>query len=325
MERQACIMIFTEQKKGAIHPVVFELIGKARELCASAAHRIELAVLGSQDMDLDPLFGFGVHRIHHIMGEQFDLPDERAYTAELFRLIEEASPSVLLLGATAFGRSLAPRLAAALKTGLTADCTQLKMAEDGSLLQIRPAFSGNILAHIKCESLPQMATVRYKEFPPAEKEQSPASEILKYASKDYESTLSYREIRKNDLDITEYEVIVSGGKGIKQASDFEMLRELASLMGGQIGASRAVVEEGYLPKDYQVGYSGHRVKPKLYIACGISGAPQHIAGMKDADVVLAINSDPSAPIFNIADYGIVGDLYQVVPMLIENYRKIKER
>lgn len=324
MDKQNTFLIFAEQKKGVIHPVTFELIGKAIELVQNNGCLIDCVVLGEESLSLEHLFGYGIRNIHHITGDHFNFPNEEIYVKEISVLIRAIQPEIILIGATTFGRSLAPRLAASLKTGLTADCTELKIGEKGELIQIRPAFSGNILAHISCDTFPQMATVRYKEFPSAKKIEGKESNVIAHRSGAYENKLHYRELKSNNLDITEYDIIVSGGKGIRQADDFRILKELADLLGGQIAASRAVVDEGYLPKEYQVGYSGNRVKPKLYIACGISGAPQHIAGMKDSDKIIAINSDPSAPIFNIADYGIVADLYKVVPLLIDRYKKRKE-
>lgn len=315
------ILIFVEQEKGNIHPVAFELIGKAHELIRDVNEKsdyaVDCVVLGNQNVRVDSLIGYGVDKIHFISGDCFEVPDEVVYKEELVKLIKRVNPEIFLIGATSFGRSIAPRIAAALKTGLTADCTELRIDTDESLVQIRPAFSGNILAHIKCERRPQMATVRYKEFARAQNNFEKKTEICKIISDIDKNRLVYTELKQNEIDITEYDIIVAGGKGLKNPDDFNLLRALANKLNGQIGATRAVVEEGYISKEYQVGYSGHRVKPKLYIACGISGAPQHIAGMKDSKIVFAINSDPSAPIFNIADYGIVGDLYEVIPRLME--------
>lgn len=223
------------------------------------------------------------------------------------------------MGATTFGRSLTPRIAAALNTGLTADCTELDIDDEGKLVQIRPAFSENILAHIKSDSYPQMATIRYREFPEADRDPGLTGEIIKKEPRKigYSPLEVLKKIGEQEVNIAEARVVVAGGQGLKKPEDFELLQQLADHLGGCLGASRDLVDEGFISRDYQVGYSGNRVKPLVYIACGISGAPQHLAGMKESEIIIAINSDASAPIFEVADYGIVGDLYEVIPALLE--------
>jgi len=238
-------------------------------------------------------------------------------------LIKKVKPEICLIGATSLGRSLAPRLAASLETGLTADCTGLEIDEDGKLIQIRPAFSENILAHIKSDKYPQMSTVRYKEFDESKRDENRKGQIVKVDAVEPENELVkvIKELKSQEVNISDASVVVAAGKGLKKAEDMAMIKELADLLSGVVGASREIVDDGFISKDFQVGYSGNRVKPKLYIACGISGAPQHLAGMKESDFIVAINTDPSAPIFNVADYGIVDDMYKVVPDLIN---KIKQ-
>ncbi len=319
------VLVFAEQKNSVIHRVSYELLGKGRQLADDLGEPLICAVLGPEDIKTEELIYRGADKVFHVKDETlFNVPDEMVYAKNLKDLINKIKPEICLFGATSFGRSIAPRIAAGLGTGLTADCTALEIDEDGCLVQIRPAFSENILAHIKSDYRPQMATVRYKEFLEAKRDESRTGEVEYVAS--YNPAERFveivREITDGAEDISEARIVVSAGTGLRNADDFKMIEELAQLLGGQVGASRPMVEEGYISKAHQVGYSGNRVKPVLYIACGISGAPQHLAGMKDSDMIVAINTDPSAPIFNIADYGIVDDLYEVVPKLIE---KIKEQ
>lgn len=316
------ILIFAEQKNGIIHNVTFELIGKAMELTQKIDGDINVVVLGEEDMDLSELSYYGACKIYHIAGSCFNKPDELLYKENIVELIKMIKPEIFLVGATSFGRSLAPRIAASLNTGLTADCTELKIDDDLELVQIRPAFSDNILAHIKTTTSPKMATIRYKEFEKSIRNINLSAEIIKINP--YKTTNDLievlQEIESKEFDISEAQVVVSAGKGFKNKDDLKIVHELAHLLGGVVGASRAIVDDGFIDKSHQIGYSGNRVKAKLYIACGISGAPQHLAGMKESDKIIAINSDPSAPIFNIADYGIVGDVYEVLPKFIEKLK-----
>lgn len=242
-------------------------------------------------------------------------------------LVKEENPEIFLLGATHLGRSLGPRIAVALKTGLTADCIDLKVDEEGNLIQIRPAFSGNILAHIKTKTRPQISTVRYKVMEKRKRDPTRKGEIIMKDSEVVENsgTNILKKEKAGEVNITEADIIVSGGRGLKKPDDFKILHELADFLGGVVGSSRPLVDEGWIGREHQVGFSGNTVKPKLYFACGISGAPQHLAGMRDSDIIVAINTDPSAPIFKVADYGIVGDLYEVVPKLIDEIRKDKNK
>lgn len=315
------ILVFAEQKEGDIHHVSYELLGKARELSREKQMPVYSVILGPSNINVEELIYRGSEKVFYYNNPIFDAHLENLYKVNLVKLIEEIRPEIILIGATSFGRSLAPRLAAALKTGITADCTGLEIDEDGKLIQIRPAFSENILAHIKTKTMPQISTIRYKEFPEAERNVNYKGDIIKKEAVETDEVVKIiKKIKEKEVDITEADVVVAGGKGIKKPEDFELLRELADLLGGVVGASRDVVDEGYISHDHQVGYSGYRVKPKVYIACGISGAPQHLAGMKDSEKIIAINTDPSAPIFNVADYGIVGDLYEVVPQLINRIK-----
>lgn len=318
------VMVCTEQKHGKFHRVSFELLAQAQILAKKLGEPVYCSVLGPSNLDLSQLTSRGADEIFMVSDDNaFEYPDVMLTTDNLAQIIEEVKPSVCLFGATSFGRSLAPRIAARFGCGLTADCTGLDIDESGNLIQIRPAFSENILAHILSSARPQMATIRYKEFDEQTPVEGLKSNVKHFDFKDSSVGLieTLREIKQEDFNITDASVVVSAGKGLKTPEDIKLIETLAKALGGVVGGSRPLIDEGFLTKPHQVGYSGNRVKPKLYVACGISGAPQHQAGMKEADIILAINTDPSAPIFNIADYGIVGDLYQVIPSLIEAIEK----
>lgn len=327
MKNYSGVMVFVEQKNKEIHRVSYELLGKARELADQINEEVVCCLCGPSEIDANELIYRGADKVFHVQDEEiFGNPEVMTYVENIVKIIEEKKPEICLFGATSFGRSIAPRVAATLKCGLTADCTGLAIdEEDMKLVQIRPAFSENILAHIKSQYLPQMATVRYKEFDEAKRDESRTGEIINFSSVKIKNNPIevLEEITEEVFNITDARVVVSAGKGLKSPEDFKMIEELAAVLGGVVGSSRPLVEDGFISKAHQVGYSGNRVKPNLYIACGISGAPQHQAGMKEADMILAINSDPSAPIFNIADYGIVGDIYEIVPQMIEKIKNKK--
>ncbi|MFH1639136.1 MAG: electron transfer flavoprotein subunit alpha/FixB family protein [Chloroflexota bacterium] len=320
------VMVFAEQREGVIHPVTYELLGKGREIADRLGTELLSVLLGEQtdsNHEAEELIYHGADRVFLYNSPVFRDFDLLNYRHNLVRLLKGIKPEIFLLGATHLGRSLGPRIAAALDTGLTADCTALDVDREGHLIQIRPAFSGNILAQINTRTRPQMATVRYKVMPRPDRDTGRCGEIIR---KEAELVPSLMRILQKEssaaTSIVEAEVIVSGGRGLKQAGDFSLLEDLAGLIGGVVGSSRPLVDAGWIGREHQVGFSGNTVKPKVYLACGISGSPQHLAGMRNADIIIAINSDASAPIFRVADYGIVGDLYQVLPMLIN---KIKRR
>ena len=246
-------------------------------------------------------------------------------------VIRERKPEVVLAGATAIGRSVIPYVATAIDAGLTADCTGLEIREqDGMLLQTRPAFGGNIMATIECpDTRPQMATVRPKVMAPAEPDPARQGEVIRLEMEPavLQSRIEVLDSVVNEADkvnIQEVETLVAGGRGLDSARGFELLRELAVELGGAVAASRAAVDSGWIPYPHQVGQTGKTVSPKLYVACGISGAVQHMVGMQSAEIIVAINRDASAPIFNIATYGVVGDLYEVVPQLIRRLQEIRK-
>jgi electron transfer flavoprotein alpha subunit len=320
------VLIFAEQKKGDVHKVAYELLGKGKTLADKLNCSLMAVVLGPSDLNVYELIYRGADKVYHIEDDKiFSVPDEVVYAENLVKLIREIKPEICLFGATTFGRSLAPRVAAVLETGLTADCTDLNIDDDMKLIQIRPAFSENILAHIKSDNYPQMATVRYREFDESQRDAARTGEIIKVnAMKSGNSLVEVlKEISNENINIADADVVVSAGVAIKSTEDLKMIQELAVLLGGEVGASRALVETGIISKAHQVGYSGNRVKPKIYIACGISGAPQHLAGMKESGIIIAINNDHSAPIFKAADYAIVGDMYKIIPELIEAIKSKK--
>lgn len=317
------VMVFAEQKQGKISPVVYELIGKGGELARKLDEPLEVVILGEGMREYaEELTHYGVDKVclyqHPLLNDFTDDP----YSQIIANLIIEVKPSIVLIGATSIGRSLAPRISTILKTGLTADCTGLEIDDEGNLLQIRPAFGGNIMAKILCSRhRPQMATVRYKVMKKAEREES-SKGIIEERPIDAKSLVNRTkvlEFKKADsvVSIVEADIIVSGGRGLGGPEGFELLKEFASLLGGAVGASRSAVDEGWIDYSHQVGLSGRTVRPRLYIACGISGSVQHLAGMQTSEVIVAINKDPNAPIFKVATYGIVGDLYEVIPELIK--------
>ncbi|MEE8323827.1 MAG: electron transfer flavoprotein subunit alpha [Candidatus Bathyarchaeia archaeon] len=321
------VLVFGEQRRGVISPVVYELVGKGRELADKLDERLECVILGdNMKAQAEDLAEYNVNKVYVFDSTLLaDFRDD-PYTQFLTSLVKEIKPSIFLIGATSIGRSLAPRLATRLQTGLTADCTGLDIDSEGNLLQTRPAFGGNVMATILCTNhRPQMATVRYKVMKRAEKQPEYRGEVVFKETEDVvvdRTRILSVSTESEDVSLAEAQIIVSGGKGLGNPEGFRLIEELANALGGAVGASRLVVDDGWVPFKHQVGLSGKTVRPKLYIACGISGAVQHLAGMQTSDVIVAINKDPSAPIFKVADYGIVGDLYEIIPEII---RFVKEK
>ncbi len=316
------IVILAEQRDGEVHPVSYELLGKGKEIADRLGVPLSGVLLGNRmEEKARELIYHGADQVFlydHPVFKDFNLLNHKH---NIVKLLREVKPEIFLLGATHWGRTLGPRIATALDTGLTADCTGLEIDEDGSLIQVRPAFSGNVLAYIKTRTRPQMATVRYKVMQSLSRDVTRKGEIVKRETELLPSLLNITHKEKlGEVNIAEAGVIVSGGAGLKKAEDFSLLSELAELLGGTVGSSRLLVDSGWIGREHQVGFSGNTVKPRIYIACGISGSPQHLAGMRESDVIIAINTDPSAPIFKVADYGIVGDLYPAVTKLIERIK-----
>jgi len=321
------IMVFAEQHEGKIHPVVFELLGKGRELADVKKVKLYSVLLGYKVREIaSELIYYGADEVYVFDDEKLAVIDVVKYAKVIGELIREVRPEIVLFGATRVGRSLAPRIAAILETGLTADCTGLYIDDEGELVQVRPAFTGNILAHIKTKTRPVMATVRYRVMKMPKRDSNRQGRIIIRNTPQIEDSRVriIGKLRRKKIDITKENIIVACGRGLKRKEDIKMIEELASILGGVVGASRPLVDEGWISRDHQVGFSGNVVRPKLYIACGISGSPQHLAGMRDSEIIIAINNDPSAPIFRIADYGIIGDLYEIIPKLIEEIKKRKE-
>lgn len=316
------LMVFAEQRDGKVHPVSYELLGKGREIAEELGIDVSSVLLGADlGVEAKELVYYGADRVYLYEDPKLKEFDLLNYRHNIVRLVNEVKPEILLLGATHLGRSLGPRISVALNTGLTADCTGLEVDEEGNLVQVRPAFSGNILAYIRTATRPQMATIRYKVMQARQRDGARKGDIVKKDAELIAPRMSLVEKEKvGGVNVTEADVLVCGGRGVKKPDDFRILEELAGVLGGVVGCSRPLVDDGWFGKERQVGFSGNTVKPRLYVACGISGSPQHLAGMRDSDTIVAINSDPSAPIFRVADYGIVGDLYEVVPELTEQIR-----
>jgi electron transfer flavoprotein alpha subunit len=321
------VWVFAEQRRGILKNVAFELLSKGRELADTLKTELSALCLGHGVKDIDNLIAYGADKVYSVDSPDLTDNQEDYLTHELVRLIREYKPEVVLAGATALGRAFFPRVAAILNTGLTADCTGLDIDTEKRLLrQTRPTFGGNIMATIICpEKRPQMATVRPRVFKksapdPARKGQIIKVDFQKGGVKAKTKLLSFIEDATETVKLEDADIIVSGGRGLGKAENFKLLQELADTLGAALGSSRAAVDEGWIPYSHQVGQTGKTVCPKLYIACGISGAIQHLAGMQTSDCIVAINDNPDAPIFQVAHYGIVGDLFQVVPMLIKKLK-----
>lgn len=320
------ILVYAETADSKVHPVSFELLGKARDLAERLGLEVWSVIIGFHVMEHAwELIYHGADKVYVYDYEPLKDFNVITYKDILVKLVREIGPEIFLIGATPLGRSLAPRVAAALDTGLTADCIDLQVDDEGNLIQIRPAFTGNILAHIKTTSKPIMSTIRYKVMPMPKRDEGRSGKIvvMNPPERNDKRIKVLGKISRRAVNIADAEIIVSAGRGLKKREDLKMLEELADLLGGMLGASRPLVDEGWITKDHQVGFSGNTVKPKLYVACGISGSPQHLAGMRDSQIIVAINADPSAPIFRYADYGVVGDLYEVVPRLISMIKRAK--
>jgi electron transfer flavoprotein alpha subunit len=326
------VWVFAEQRQGKLMPVAIELLGEGRKLANEIGVKLCAVLLGNKvDGLAKDLTKYGADTVYLAEHELLEKYTTDGYTKVISDMIEELKPEIVLMGATHIGRDLAPRVAARVDTGLTADCTKLEVdVEDKKLLQTRPAFGGNIMATIICQNhRPQMATVRPGVMDKAKKTETGTGEIVTFPvvlEKNHIRTEVIEIVKadKQQVALEEAEVIVSGGRGLGKAEGFALLKKLADKLGGVVGASRATVDVDWIGHDHQVGQTGKTVKPRIYIACGISGAIQHIAGMQSSDVIIAINKNPGAPIFQVADYGIVGDLYDVVPALIDALDRVDD-
>ncbi len=323
------VMIFVEQKNGIVMPITLEILSKARELADALGKEVTAILLGYDFHDqAEELIHYGADKVIVVDDKFLENFLDEPYTQALAYIVNKYKPEILLSGATAIGRSFIPRLAVELQTGLTADCTGLEIdTETKELVQIRPAFGGNIMAKIRTTNYrPQMSTVRHKVFDSLPKDENRTGQIIQEkvafdATKFLSKFLKFIKDETQSVKITDADIIVTGGRGIKCAENFSMIKELASHLNAAVGASRAAVDAGWIQYSHQVGQTGKTVKPKIYIACGVSGAIQHLVGMQSSDIIIAINKDKDAPIFKVADVGIVGDLFEVIPQLVKQLSK----
>lgn len=320
------ITVYVDHTEGEIHPVTFELLGKASELAKKTNQQVYALFMGSNITDKSrELLHYSADKVYVYDKPELEHFKIETYTAVFEDFINNVMPSTILVGATTVGRQLAPRVAARFHTGLTADCTVLDMHENTDLVQIRPAFGGNIMAQILTpNNRPQMATVRYKVMNAPERMEQESGEIVKceIASDKLKSRVKVLDVvpKKKEKTIDAADVLVVAGRGVKKQEDLEMINELAELLGGQVACTRPLVEAGWMDGKRQVGLSGRTVRPKLIITCGVSGAIQFVAGMDHSDKIVAINKDPKASIFSVANYGLIGDIYDIIPKLIQKIK-----
>lgn len=321
------VMVFAEFRHGSLAPVALELLGIGRQLADSKGVSLSAVLLGAGLAgQAETLIAHGADTVYRVDDRALQHFTDEAYANIVEDLIRAHKPEIVLAGATAIGRSFFPKVATALGAGLTADCTDLAIGEDGNLLQTRPAFGGNIMATIVCpDTRPQMATVRPLVMKAAAWDGTRIGQIVDYAPQ-AERLLSRVEVLSSILadqdkvNLTEANIVVAGGRGLDSEKGFILIRELADLLDGAVAASRAAVDAGWIGYPHQVGQTGKTVAPKVYICCGISGAIQHLVGMRSSEMIIAINKDPNAPIFDVATYGIVGDLFEILPKLNDSLR-----
>ena len=342
LEAYKGVFVFAQQVDNAISNIAYELIGKGKELAKDLGVEVTAVLVGSDVKGLaDQLAEYGADKV--IVVDDPELKEYRTepYTHAIASVIKEFKPEIFLIGATAIGRDLGPRVCARIHTGLTADCTKLDIGDfpmnpvpgretkHNQLLMTRPAFGGNTIATIACPDFrPQMATVRPGVMQKAPKEAGKKAVVTEFnpgftKNNKYVDILEVVKAVSNTVDIMDAKILVSGGRGVGSPENFKILDDLAEAIGGTVSCSRAVVDAGWKPKDLQVGQTGKTVRPNVYFAIGISGAIQHLAGMEESDIIVAINKDESAPIFDVADYGVVGDLNKIVPMLTEKIKEAK--
>lgn len=326
------VWVFAEQRDGKVMNIAYELLGEGRKLADSLGVELSAVLIGDKiEGRAKDLFAYGSDNVYLVEDPELKNYRTDSYTAVMADLIHQYKPEIVLFGATNIGRDFGPRVAARVKTGLTADCTELGVdMETRLLMQTRPAFGGNIMATILCpNNRPQMSTVRPGVMKKMIPDTSKTGKIIKGKFNSTQANIRtlVKEIVKEAgrvVNLEEAQIIVSGGRGLGSADGFKLIEEVAGKLGGVVGASRGAVDSGWISNSHQVGQTGKTVHPKLYIACGISGAIQHVAGMQKSGTIVAINKNPGAPIFQVADYGIVGDLYQVLPVLMETLVAEKE-
>ncbi|MBR1644994.1 MAG: electron transfer flavoprotein subunit alpha/FixB family protein [Bacteroidales bacterium] len=325
------VFVFAEQRDGKVQKVAFELLGKARELADTLNEKVVALLLGKNIQGAaNELIASGADKVIVVDDPILDVYLTEPYTQAITQIIRDKKPAIFLLGATTIGRDLGPRLSARNVTGLTADCTKLEIDEQRQLQMTRPAFGGNLMATILCKDhRPQMSTVR-----PGVMQRMKADPNRKGEVELYEATFDMEKVNrvkivevvkeeKTTTDISEARILVSGGRGVGSKEGFTKLEALAKEIGGEVSSSRAMVDAGVMEQSRQVGQTGKTVRPALYMACGISGAIQHLAGMEESEYIVAINKDKYAPIFNVADLGIVGDLHKILPLVTEKIKAMK--
>lgn len=326
----AGVWVYAEVKGGKVKKVTYEMLGAAKAMAQKKGEPLCAVMIGKDISSLAPELGaYGAERVFVVEGDAFERYTTGAYTKAVCELVKQHQPSIILFGATINGKDLSARVAGRLGVGLATDCTEIGLDDQGNLKVKRPMFAGKVYAEVVfSDRKPQMASVRPNALGVPEADPSRKAEVEKVEMSVSPEEMGYQvvgfeQVGGCKIDLTEAEIIVSGGRGMKGAENFKMLEELADLLGGAVGASRAAVDAGWRPQSDQVGQSGKVVSPNLYIACGISGAIQHLAGMGTSKIIVAINKDPEAPIFKKADYGVVDDLFKVVPALIEEIKKLK--
>jgi electron transfer flavoprotein alpha subunit len=330
-EQGSGVWVFAEQRSGKIAEVSLELLGAGRRLARQLETELSAVLFGLTESDARELIKWGADRVYHCGDERFGSFNDEPYAEMLNDLIRKFRPEIVLSGATPIGRSFIPRVAARLRTGLTADCTSLEIEpETRNLLQIRPAFGGNIMATIVCPyTRPQMATVRPRVMKKQEYDPDREGQVVSVKPDSVSSRTkvleTVREVSETAVNLQDADIIVAGGRGVGGEKGFELLFEFAEAIGGSVAASRAAVDEGWIPYRHQVGQTGKTVGPKIYIACGISGAVQHLVGMQSSDVIIAINKNPEAPIFNVANIGVVGDVFEIIPALTRKIKEMKDK
>jgi electron transfer flavoprotein alpha subunit len=324
------VWVFGEQRNGHVAPVVFELINIGRDLANARKTELAVVILGSNLADaVSQLAEYPVDKVYVCEAPELENYDAERYCRVLTDITRELKPEIFLAGATTTGRSFMSGVAINLYTGLTADCTGLEIGEDGLLHQTRPAYGGNIMATILCPyTRPQMSTVRHKVFPTSAKRCEGSAKIIHLEPKpnlfsSRSKVVDFIESVGEKVNLVDADIIISGGRGLGCPENFSILRELADEIGAAVGSSRAAVDAGWIPYAHQVGQTGKTVCPKIYIACGISGAVQHQVGMKSSDTIIAINKDPNAPIFSIADFGFVGDALEILPLLTKKIKAMR--
>jgi electron transfer flavoprotein alpha subunit len=327
------VWVFAEQKEGTIQSITYELLGEGRKLANQLGEKLCAVLLGYKIGDkAKSLLERGADKVYVLDYKELEFFQDESYASAFIDLVQKEKPSIILCGATTIGRSLCSRVAVPVHAGLTADCTALAIdPEKKLLLQTRPAFGGNIMATIITPNTrPQMATVRHKVMKEAVVDTSRTGEVVQCIMD--AALLTSRATRlkfvpetETTMNIAEANIIVSGGRGLQAPENFALVRELAEVLGAGVGASRAAVDAGWIPYSHQVGQTGKTVCPKIYIACGISGQIQHLAGMSSSDIIVAINKDPDAPIFKYASYGIIGDIFKVLPVMTREFKKVLKK